>query len=235
MEKKNDFYLRKICDHNAFEVWLVDGAMIRRDISEDFVGQGYHTWCHYIPQNEIWIEKDTNEDEWKYFLENIDFEIKGLEEGVSLTEMGKRADSFEQKERRSDPEIQKIIESHHERKEALAKIHKKVLDEYCNDNLTVWLIDGEIVRALYRLEYACGGHDLVYDFIPKNEVWVEEVLDSHERKIILIHELHERVLMSQGKDYLHAHHGATIVESHYRHYPEGIDERLKEEVEKNNF
>ena len=84
MEKKNDFYLRKICDHNAFEVWLVDGAMIRRDISEDFVGQGYHTWCHYIPQNEIWIEKDTNEDEWKYFLENIDFEIKGLEEAGGL-------------------------------------------------------------------------------------------------------------------------------------------------------
>ena len=216
-------------------MWLIDGAMVRRDVNEDFAEQGYHAWYKFIPQNEIWIEKDTNESEWKYFLENIDFETEGTAKGKPLDVMGEKSDEFEQKDRQSSGVIRKILESPDDREEALKKIHVRKLDEYWNDYVTVWLVDGEIVRGLYRLEYACGGHDLVYDFIPKGEVWIEEVLEPEERKIILLHELHERILMSHGKDYLHAHHGATIVESHYRHHPEELDERLQKEINRNIF
>ncbi|MFA5830574.1 MAG: hypothetical protein WC878_01965 [Candidatus Paceibacterota bacterium] len=236
MKKHNHIYIKKICDHGAREVWLVDGGMVRRDLNDDFVESGYHAWHKMIPQNEIWIEKDTNEDEWKYFLENIDVEEKGVEEGMTLEESSKKADAVEEKDRRRKSRIQKILTSREERKEALLKIHKRKLEKYSNENLDVWLVDGEIVRGIYGLEYGFGGHGFVYHFVPKNEVWIEEVLDPHERKIILLHELHERFLMSQhGKEYLPAHEGATIVEMHYRKNPEGLDERLKEECDKNNF
>lgn len=236
MKKHNHIYIKKICDHGVREVWLVDGEMVRRDLNDDFVESGYHAWYHMIPVNEIWIEKDTNEDEWKYFLENIDIEEKGVAEGKTLEESSKKADAAEEKDRRRKNRIQKILTSREERKSALLKIHKRKLEKYSNENLDVWLVDGEIVRGIYGLEYGFGGHGFVYHFVPKNEVWIEEVLDSHERKFILLHELHERILMArEGKDYLHAHHGATIVEMHYRKNPEELDERLIEEVGKNNF
>jgi hypothetical protein len=236
MKKNNHIYIKKIGEHGDQEVWLVDGAMVRRDLNDDFVESGYHAWYGIIPQNEIWIEKDTNPEEWKYFLENIDAEQKGMAEGMTLEKAAKKADVVEEKDRRREARIQKILKSREERKEALEKIHKRKLLKYGNKNLEVWLVNGEIVRGIYGLEYGFGGHGFVYHFIPKNEVWIEEVLDPKERKIILLHELHERFLMSQeGKDYLSAHHGATIVEMHYRKNPEELDERLKEECDKNNF
>jgi hypothetical protein len=235
MKKNNHVYIKKIGDHGDHEVWLVDGVIIRNELNDSFTEYGYRARFAFIPSDEIWIEKDTNENEWKYFLENVDFEMKGLAEGKTLDEVAEKADKFEQKSRRSSPEMRKIIESHHERKEALEKIHKRKFDEYCNDHITVWLINGEFVRTLYFSEYAYGGHDLVYDFVPKNEIWIEDVLEEQERKIILLHELHERFLMSQGKNYLRAHHGAIIVEAYHRAHPEELDVRFREEIDKNNF
>ncbi|MCX6735623.1 MAG: hypothetical protein NTZ13_00895 [Candidatus Parcubacteria bacterium] len=235
MKNNEHVYIKKIGDHEGFEVWLVDGSLVRRDLDENFTEYEHHARYKFIPANEIWIEKDTNEEEWKYFLENLDLERKYMEEGLSLEKAAEKANAQEQKDRRHSPRIQKILDSHHKRKEALEKIHKEKLTEWCTEYLTVWRIDGGIVRALYMVDYADGGHDLVYDFVPKNEIWIEEVLDENERKFILLHEMHERYLMSQGKDYHHAHEGATIIEAHYRKNPERLEERMKEELEKNNF
>jgi hypothetical protein len=236
MKKNKHIYIKKICDHGDREVWLVDGAMVRRDLNDDFVESGCHIWGDYIPKNEIWIEKDTDENEWKYFLKNIDVEEKYLAEGKTIEESSKKADAVEEKDRRRKSRIQKILESRNKNKEALEKIHKHKLEKYSTEYIDVWLVNGEIIRGIYGLEYGFGGHGFVYHFVPKNEVWIEEVLDPHERKIILLHELHERILMAQeGKDYLSAHHGATIVEMHYRKNPEGLDARLLEEINKNNF
>ncbi|MCX6738487.1 MAG: hypothetical protein NT098_00350 [Candidatus Parcubacteria bacterium] len=235
MKNNEQVYIKKIDDHEGFEVWLVDGSLVRRDLDENFTEYEHHARYKFIPANEIWIEKDTNEEEWKYFLENLDLERKYMEEGLSLEEAVEKANAREQKDRRLSPRIQKILDSHHTRKEALEKIRKEKIEEWCTPFLTVWRIDGSIVRALYMVDYADGGHDLVYDFVPKNEIWIEEVLDENERKFILLHEMHERYLMSQGKDYHHAHEGATIIEAHYRKNPEGLEERMQEELEKNNF
>ena len=235
MKNNEQVYIKKIDDHEGFEVWLVDGSLVRRDLDENFTEYEHHARYKFIPANEIWIEKDTNEEEWEYFLENLDLERKYMEEGLSLEEAVEKANAREQKDRRLSPRIQKILDSHHTRKEALKKIRKEKIEEWSTPFLTVWRIDGSIVRALYMVDYADGGHDLVYDFVPKNEIWIEEVLNENERKFILLHEMHERYLMSQGKDYHHAHEGATIIEAHYRKNPEGLEERMREELEKNNF
>ena len=89
-------------------------------------------------------------------------------------------------------------------KEILEKIRVKKWSAY-SDIITVWRVDGKIVRDYFLIEYADGGHDKVYSFIPKNEVWIEEVLPDDEAKFILLHELHERYLMCNGKDYALIH------------------------------
>jgi len=235
MRENEHLYIKKIGDEDGLEVWLVDGDQVRRDLNENFTEYEHHARWNFIPANEIWIEKETNESEWGFFLENVRRERTYMKNGLSLEEAVEKANALEQIERFHTGRIQKILSASDAKKAALTRIHKAKLSEYSTDKFTVWLIDGEVVRALYMVDYSDGGHDLVYDWVPKSEIWIEEVLSEEGRKFIILHELHERFLMYGGKDYRHAHEGATIIEARYRKNPEGLEERIKEEMEKNRF
>lgn len=233
MKTPENIYIKNIGEHGGLSVWLVDGERVRKDIDENFVQYDHHARFRFIPANEIWIDQETNADERKYFLENISRERKFMAQGMTLEEAVEKADALEKHERREDARVKNILHAHHARKKALEKIRKEKLPEYSSDTVSVYLVYGEFVRDFYLVEYAEGGHDLVYSFIPKGEVWIEEILHPSEQKFIVLHELHERFLMSQGKDYPHAHKGATIIEDHFRENPEGLEARIQEELEKN--
>lgn len=235
MKKNEDIHIKNIGEHEGLSVWIVDGEKVRKNIDENFVQYDHHARFRFIPSDEIWIDEETNEDERKYFLENISWERKFVSEGMTLEEAVEKADKLEARERRESPRIKNILHAHHVRKTALEKIRKEKLTEYSSNTVAVYLVYGEFVRDIYLTEYAEGGHDLVYSFIPQGEVWIEELLHPSERKFIILHELHERFLMSQGKDYPHAHKGATIIEDHFRENPNGLEARIQEELLKNSF
>lgn len=236
MKKIDHVYIKRLDDYNGHKVWLVDGEAIRRDIDEDFVQYDHPGRLRFIPKDEYWIEQDTNADEWGYFLKNLAREEEYMKTGLDIYDAIDKANETEQNERYHSPRMQKILNSRAEKKDILQKIKKQKLEEYSTERFSVWLVDGEMVRDLFRNNYAAGGHDLVYHFVPKGEVWLEEVLPEHERKFIVLHELHERYLMHGGKDYEHAHAGATIIEDRYRENPnEDIDARIREEMDKNMF
>jgi hypothetical protein len=234
MKTHENVHIQNIGEYDGLSVWLVDGEKIRKDIDENFVQYDHHARFRFIPSDEIWIDQETNADERNYFIENILRERKFMSEGMTLEEAVEKADKQEARERREDPRIKTILKAHDTRKKSLEKIRKEKLNEYSSDNIHVYLVYGEFVRDIYLVEYAEGGHDLVYSFIPKGEIWIEEVLHPSERTFIILHELHERYLMSEGKDYPHAHKGATIIEDHFRENPEGLEERIREELGKNS-
>ena len=91
-----------------------------------------------------------------------------------------------------------------------------------------------MVRSLFLPDYAEGGHDKVYKFIPKNEIWIEIKLSKRERKFIILHELHERYLMAHGEIYSKAHRSATIIEDYARHHPKELENDIQIELFKNN-
>jgi hypothetical protein len=139
---------------------------------------------------------------------------------------------YEKKERQKTIHLTEPHLETESKKELLEKIHTKKIDQFAT-HLHLWLINGEIVRDTVCIEYFDGGHDRVYSFIPVGEIWIEEQLSPKEQLFILLHELHERFLMGQGKDYKHAHRGATQVEDFYRDHSEGLAERIQEEIKKN--
>jgi hypothetical protein len=231
---KKSFYTKNIGKMDGLSVWLVDGEKVRKNIDENFVQYDHHARFRFIPTDEIWIDKETNEGERKYFLENIFRERKFMSEGMSLEEAVEKADKIETQERHDSPRIKNILNTHRARKKSLEKIRKEKLETYSSETIYVYLVRGELVRDIYLVEYAEGGHDLVYSFIPKGEVWIEEILHPSEQKFIILHELHERFLMSQGKDYPHAHKGATIIEDRFRENPNGLEERIHKDLKKNS-
>jgi hypothetical protein len=78
--------------------------------------------------------------------------------------------------------------------------------------LNIFLVDGELVRNTISDDFTLAGHGLVYDYIPKDEVWLESTIKEHEIPIILVHEMLERVVMHGGIDYDSAHELANDIE-----------------------
>lgn len=78
--------------------------------------------------------------------------------------------------------------------------------------LVIRYVRGELVRQHLDPSFIFGGHDLVYKYIPKNEIWIDVRQDPREVKYTLMHELHERARMAKGWTYDKAHKSATDVE-----------------------
>jgi L-threonylcarbamoyladenylate synthase len=75
-------------------------------------------------------------------------------------------------------------------------------------DFSIWVVSGELVRSSLYIDFTAGGHDKVYDFVPKTEVWLDDDLSGREVVYVLIHELHERLLMIKGRSYVQAHNEA---------------------------
>lgn len=227
-----DVYIKKLEPVGKHKVWLVNGELVRKNINENFVAYDEHYHLPFIPKNEFWIDESTNPSEWHFFIDHLINEQWQIEQGKTYAEANKKADTLEKRERAKLLHIENHTDTKETTKEILNKIHVKIWKEF-SDVITVWRVDGKTVRDYFLIEYAEAGHDKVYSFIPKNEIWVEEILSEEEAKFELLHELHERYLMCNGKDYAHAHLGATDVEDRYRHNPEGLDERIRKEMRNN--
>lgn len=226
-------YLKKLGEQNGYIAWLVNGAAVRRELDENFVEYDYHGHFRFIPEREFWIDDEMAEKEYSLYLKRLLKEVSFLKEGMNVMEAARRADAFEETLRQNGKRMQNILASQNQ--EVFRRtLKKRKLEEY-SGVVTVWLVDGSLVRSVYFLGYAEGGHDVVYPWIPKNEIWLEESLKPEERAFIVLHELHERYLMlSENMSYPNAHHGATIIEDRYREDKKGLEERIREEIKKND-
>ncbi len=227
-------YLKKIDTIGKFSVWFVNGEYIRKNIDENFVECDHHYHFKFIPQHELWVDSRIDPLELPYFVDNMLVQYRLMQKGMSHEEALKRADAYEKKERAKSVSFNYVLEGGKKPADIIEKIHRTPVKKYSSGCIKIWLVDGKLVRDYLLIEYAEGGHDLVYSFIPSHEIWIEEILSKEEQESIILHELHERYLMSQGKAYREAHKGATIVEDYYRDHPNETEERIRLELEKNN-
>ncbi len=83
--------------------------------------------------------------------------------------------------------------------------------------MNVYLINGEVVRDLYKTDYVEGGHGYVYEWIPLNEIWVDSKVKADEIPVVVLHEYLERILMKfKNFPYVRAHNAALKVEFDHR-------------------
>ena len=79
------------------------------------------------------------------------------------------------------------------------------------------MVNGAMVRLYLDPEFVVGGHNYVYDYIPKGEIWIDSVMeDTRELPYYITHEITEYDLMAKGKDYEAAHDFANAAEKEHR-------------------
>jgi hypothetical protein len=215
--KTPDPKIRKICEAEGFEVWSVDGGVIRKDIDKEFTNFGQHYLFDFIPKNEFWIDQEEASTEVRYYITHLLEEYKLMEDGMDYEEAITKANDAEENEREEEAKEQSNDD-----------IHKSILGKL-EDGVTVWEVDGSVVRNLHKVDFTEGGHDKVYDFVPANEVWIDDAVSKHERPFVLIHELHERGLMDKGMDYDKAHRKSSNLEHKCRLDHSEADKALDDE------
>jgi len=222
-------YLKKIEDIGGIVVWIVDGQFVRKNIDEEFTNFGQHYRFPFIPKGEFWLDREFGPGEQQFFIDHLLVEYRLMTSGMGYDQALEKADAVERRERRKTEFIKEIRSL--KKTAIIGDIHKRLLRKY-SSRLKVWIIRGELVRGLFFIDFTEGGHDKVYHFVPENEVWLDDDLGPRERKFVLLHELHERFLMSKGWTYSRAHRDASRAEYFCRAHPDKLEASLRQEMSK---
>lgn len=220
---KKNFCLRKLGKRGKITVWLVDGKKIRRDLDREFTNFGHHFHFSFIPKYDFWIDQEAVPDERRFFIDHLLTEWRLIKKGYSLSLARKLAEAKEKSERERTRDYQKINDK--KGKIQMKKVRQRLLKKF-KKGISVWLVNGRLVRSVFKVGFTEGGHDLVYRFVPQNEVWLDNDLLTEERPYVLLHELFERSLMANGLPYHQAHRKASQLEWETRHHPEELKKRL---------
>lgn len=223
-------YLKKHSVVSKFIVWIVDGEYIRDHINEEFTNFGQHYRFPFIPRYEFWIDREYSGDETRFYVDHLLVENRLMAEGKNFCRALDLADKIENRERSKSRLILKRLKRKIHSPEIINRIHKKLLTQY-SSNVKVWIVDGELVRDLFFIDFTEGGHYKVYHFIPAGEIWIDDDLSPKERKFVILHELHELNRMAKGWGYSSAHRSASELEYICRHHPAKLKKMICREIE----
>lgn len=222
-------YLRKHSELDGFTIFIVDGKFVREHINREFTNFGQHFRYPFIPKYEFWIDKEYAPDESDFYINHLLIEWDLMSKGVSYDMAIDKADEHEKRERKKSKFYKKAKEHN---KKIPPELYVDRLETY-SDGLDVWIVSGELVRDLFYNDFTEGGHEFVYKFVPKNEVWIDDDLGPAERAFVILHELHERNLMKTGMIYDSAHLSSSIIEYKCRRGEKDLHEEVKRELNLN--
>jgi hypothetical protein len=211
---------------NGLTAWLVDGSWVRKNIDEEFSNFGHHYTYDEIPKGELWLDAECDPDERKFYLGHMRVEYHLREKGVDDETARNKANAHERKLRLQAGDLRRVKQGR-ELPQPHA-VHDRLWKTLGN-GVKVWFVKGRLVRSVYDIEFTEGGHEHVYEFVPRDEVWIDNDIHPDEQGFVLFHELHERALMAKGKDYDTAHEESSRLERYYRIHPAELHDALKKE------
>ena len=219
-------YLKKVGHMGGVTVWTVNGMYVRTNLDEEFTNFGHHYSFSFIPPNEFWLDREAVPNERDFYIHHMVKEYGLMARGVPYDSALDAADSLEARERLSAGDRNKVLT----RSGAIdtSRVHRKLWKKLAS-GLRVWIVDGRLVRSVFFTDFTEGGHDRVYPFVPRGEVWIDDDLLNEERPFVLLHELHERALMATGLTYDAAHERSSLLESSCRRHPEELPGALRRE------
>ena len=220
-------YLEKIDQHGDLAVWIVDGSYIRGHMDEEFTNFGQHYRFSFIPLNELWLDQEAKQNERQFFIDHLLVEHRLMAKGMSYNDALVKGDAVERKERKLAGDIKRMTNNGQNLPDAKS-VHDHLWKKLEN-GVSVWIVKGRLVRSVYNIDFTEGGHDHVYEFVPKNEVWIDDDIEESERGYVLLHELHERNRMALGWAYNKAHAESSRLEYRCRHHPDELHDALSAE------
>ncbi len=223
MADVKQFHKKLIDKYGELEVWEVDGEKIREKLDIEFPNFAMWPDFDYIPKNELWLDVEKDPDERQFFIDHMLSQWVVLKSGKDNAEAVNKAYRVEHSERRKTGDKDHVFDS--QGHPHPSKVHKKLLGK-TDTGLSIWLIDGRLVRSAFFMDFMDGGHHLIYPWVPEKEVWIDDDLVPKEYPYVILHELHERMLMAKGWSYNKAHPDSSKIELYCHHHSHHLKDEL---------
>ena len=202
---------------DKYDIWIVDGNQVRLKIFSSFLYGGNEQRYPFTPKGEIWIDNAISCEE--YYL-TVAHE---LNERHLMARFGWKyitahdsSLSLEQTIRHTNEEVCRAHE---------ASLNKVAVTDYSNikeikslpdsikleniyrvpmgtrEGISIWIVDGYMVRKNIYPDFGFSGNDLAYHFIPPKEIWIDGQVSCEETEYSISTEMLERKSMEKGKSY----------------------------------
>jgi hypothetical protein len=202
---------------DKYDIWIVDGNQVRLKIFSSFLYGGNEQRYPFNPKGEIWIDNAISCEEYYLTLAH-ELNERHLMAKFGWTYLASHDSSLsvEQSIRHSNEEICRAHEAsigkvpvtdYDNIKEikgiadsvSLENIYRVPVDTV--DGISVWIVDGYMIRKNIYPDFGFSGNDLSYHFIPTGEIWIDGQVSCEETEYSIGNELAERKGIAGGKSY----------------------------------
>jgi uncharacterized membrane protein (UPF0127 family) len=84
-------------------------------------------------------------------------------------------------------------------------------------NFNIWVVNGKYIRDNIDIDFTTGGNPGRYEYIPENEIWIDNSVEQDEIEDDVLHEIDECLNMEiKGETYDKAHDEASGLEKELR-------------------
>jgi hypothetical protein len=215
--KVADVYRYYLGKQDNYDIWIVDGNQVRLKIISSFLYGGNEQRYPFNPKGEIWIDNAISCEEFELTLAH-ELNERHLMAKFGWTYLAAHDSSLslEQSIRHTNNEVcreheaslKKVAVTDYDNIKEIKGIPDSVQlrDIYrvpvgIRDGITIWIVDGYMVRKNIYPDFGFSGNDLSCHFIPSNEIWIDGQVSCDETEYSIATEMHERRFMMAGKSY----------------------------------
>jgi len=224
--KKAGGIYRYFCgEKENYRIWIVDGNRVREKIYKEFLYGGNEQRYIFNPKGEIWIDNDISCEEYDLTVAHELNERHLMAKFGWTYEMAHDSSlSLEQVIRRRNQEVCSAHEASLKKVSVLDSYNKKEIrglpdsiklkdiyrvPEGTRNGISIWVVDGYMIRKNFYPDFGFSGNDLAYHFIPQGEIWIDGQVSCEETEYSIALEMKERQLISSGKSYSDAYEEAV--------------------------
>jgi hypothetical protein len=208
------YYMGKV---QKYDIWIVNGNQVRLKIFSSFLYGGNEQRYPFNPKGEIWIDNAISCEEyyltlahelnerhlmakfgWKY--------ITAHDSSLSLEQTIRH--SNEEVCRAHEASLKKVVATDYDNIKEIRSLPDSIQlqDIYrvpvgTREGITIWIVDGYMVRKSIYPDFGFSGNDLSYHFIPPKEIWIDGQVSCDETEYSIATEIKERKLLEAGKSY----------------------------------
>jgi hypothetical protein len=208
-----------------YKIWIIDGNRVRQKIYKEFLYGGNEQRYIFNPKGEIWIDNAISCEEFDLTVAHE------LNERHLMAKFGWTYEaahdsslSLEQVIRHKNLEICTAHEASLKKVSVLDAYNKKEIrnlpdsiklqniyriPEGTREGISIWVVDGYLVRKNFYPDFGFSGNDLAYHFIPSKEIWIDGQVSCEETEYSIALEMKERQLMTAGESYSDAYEDAV--------------------------
>jgi hypothetical protein len=221
-----------------YNIWIVDGNIVRQKIYREFLYGGNEQRYLFNPKGEIWIDNAISCEEFeltvahelneRHLMAKFGWEYQTAHDSSLHLELTIRHKN-EEICLLHESSLKKVAVTDYDNIKEIKYIPDSIqlkniyrIPMGTRDSISIWVVDGYLVRKTIYPDFGFSGNDLAYHFIPHKEIWIDGQVSCEETEYSVLLEMTERKLMEEGKSYSDSYETAVELVRQHREKMEAL-------------